>query len=259
MPAPDEFTLLCERCGYEIESLPREEECPECGKPIAESLPERRTGTPWQHEQSWSTVLRTGWLTIRSPLRTLDLMYPDIELATRQIDRLSMLTGAIAAVPAALWLILELQLIGLLLSPVVFLGVTLCTILAVKVLTAIEARGIQFFAARRSGRLSPAMAWTICSHGAVGWLIAAVGISIGAIIALFMTYAALDRGPTAPLPPGAIPFRPRITTTASAGSTLALLGFLAGFLFFETFAWLGVRRCKFANRARAHPKSNETA
>lgn len=37
-------------------------------------------------------------------------------------------------------------------------------------------------------------------------------------------------------------------------SSLALWFFLLslpGFLFFETFAWLGLRRCKYANRARA--------
>ena len=31
-----------------IEGLDTQGHCPECGKPIAESLPERRIGTPWQ-------------------------------------------------------------------------------------------------------------------------------------------------------------------------------------------------------------------
>ena len=38
-PPPDEYTLLCERCGYIIEGLPTDNPCPECNRPIALSLP----------------------------------------------------------------------------------------------------------------------------------------------------------------------------------------------------------------------------
>jgi hypothetical protein len=38
-----EATLLCERCGYVLEGLDERGACPECGQPIAESLPSRRT------------------------------------------------------------------------------------------------------------------------------------------------------------------------------------------------------------------------
>ncbi|MFQ5430590.1 MAG: hypothetical protein ACE5E1_09805, partial [Phycisphaerae bacterium] len=32
----------CEGCGYAIAQIPRSTNCPECGKPVADSLPERR-------------------------------------------------------------------------------------------------------------------------------------------------------------------------------------------------------------------------
>ncbi|MEZ6318065.1 MAG: hypothetical protein R3B49_04810 [Phycisphaerales bacterium] len=56
-PWADEYTVLCERCGYVVEGLDPAGACPECGKPIAESLPERRVGTPWQRARSawWDT------------------------------------------------------------------------------------------------------------------------------------------------------------------------------------------------------------
>ena len=239
MPAPDEFTLLCERCGYEIESLPREEECPECGKPIAESLPERRTGTPWQHEQTWRALLRTGWMTVRSPLVTLDDMQANEEIGVEQSNRLTILAGAITSIPVMLAITLAEPLIGPLVAPVVLLVVTAFIAPFLSLLTYIEVRGIQFFATRRGGRLTRAMAWSICGHGSAGWVLAASGISIGASVAALAVSATVQRGF----------FTPTLNTVVNVGSTLALLGFLAGFLFFETFAWLGVRRCKFANRA----------
>lgn len=46
LPIPSE--VLCESCGYRLAGLPPTTNCPECGTPAATSLPERRTGSPWQ-------------------------------------------------------------------------------------------------------------------------------------------------------------------------------------------------------------------
>ncbi len=46
LPIPSE--VLCESCGYRLAGLPPTTNCPECGTPAASSLPERRTGSPWQ-------------------------------------------------------------------------------------------------------------------------------------------------------------------------------------------------------------------
>ena len=76
-PAPkwtDAYTLLCERCGYIVDGLPEDGPCPECGCEIAMSLPQRRTGTPWQNRRGLRPVMATGWLVVTQPRRTLDRM-----------------------------------------------------------------------------------------------------------------------------------------------------------------------------------------
>src|SRR4051812_5178876 len=57
----DRTSLLCESCGYGLEGLPVSGKCPECGKPIAESLPSNRTGTAWQRRPglfSWALTCK---------------------------------------------------------------------------------------------------------------------------------------------------------------------------------------------------------
>jgi hypothetical protein len=54
VPAPT--SILCENCGYTLDGLPTNSNCPECGKPIAESIgDDRRRPPPW--EQSTGTPL----------------------------------------------------------------------------------------------------------------------------------------------------------------------------------------------------------
>jgi len=47
---PEEGLLLCESCGYILTGLPRDSHCPECGRPLAESLPELRQLPDWERE-----------------------------------------------------------------------------------------------------------------------------------------------------------------------------------------------------------------
>jgi hypothetical protein len=49
---PDENALLCEGCGYILSGLPAGSRCPECAKPMAESLPETRGLPPWEQNGS---------------------------------------------------------------------------------------------------------------------------------------------------------------------------------------------------------------
>ncbi len=39
--------MLCERCGYVLNGLPADGRCPECGKPVAESVGDGRVPTAW--------------------------------------------------------------------------------------------------------------------------------------------------------------------------------------------------------------------
>jgi hypothetical protein len=45
---PSENDLLCEQCGYTLNGLPLEGNCPECGKPIRESVGEHRKLPAWE-------------------------------------------------------------------------------------------------------------------------------------------------------------------------------------------------------------------
>jgi hypothetical protein len=49
---PAETDLLCEGCGYTLSGLPDDSNCPECGKPIAESAAAHRTRPAWERPQA---------------------------------------------------------------------------------------------------------------------------------------------------------------------------------------------------------------
>lgn len=64
---PDDADLLCEGCGYTLNGLPAGGNCPECGKPIAESVGNHRELSAFERHPGFSTLLQT---TSRLLLRT---------------------------------------------------------------------------------------------------------------------------------------------------------------------------------------------
>lgn len=211
-PWTDEFTLLCERCGYVIEGLDPDGACPECGKAIAESLPERRVGTAWQQRPSPTSLLRAWTITTLRPRRTLDTLRVDGANGAR-------LARWTALVVLPLW-------------PLVML------------LTWIEVLGIQHFGRQRGSRVTPGLAWSICGHGAVGWAISGVGFWVGV--------ALIGMGIGQSMNYYTDPNYDPVVASRLIGVGIGIGGalMLGGFLFFEFFAWLGLRRCRFANRAK---------
>jgi len=247
----DEYTLLCERCGYIVEGLSTDGPCPECGRLIAKSLPERRGGTPWQRRGGLVSLLATGFLVAVHPKRTLDRMMV-------QPPKMGLLLAA-SAFPmgllsgAGVMLLLEMErplpgggttswsagsytgawvlavMIGVVITP--FIAMLLWT------LTWVEARGLVLFGAQHQFRMHPRLAHTIVRHGAFGWLLS----GLGAAMALPLAFASGHDWQLVYGPPG-----DEFTWLASAGLAVAVIGFLA----FEVFAWLGLRRCRFVNSRR---------
>lgn len=111
------------------------------------------------------------------------------------------------------------------------------TVIILLLLTLVERRGIRFFGTRRGWRITPDVAYCVCAHASVGWLMAGVWSFLGVLVAetaaavLFTHELGILRGPVVLAP-----------------FWLPVLGFMAGMLLFESLVYLGMRRCKFANR-----------
>lgn len=253
----DDHTLLCESCGYVLESLAAGGACPECGRPIRTSLPEARTGTAWQRRRSLGAWWRTAWGVLVAPRRVfgvIDVGAPGA--ATLVSVNLALAGFFVALVPTARllagrdpvvawapkagvlagdarhWMTL---LIAVVLALTVFVGLW--------VLTWIEIAGVRFFHNRRGWRITRRLAWNVCAHATVGWAVS------GALIALGWSLIDFDIMLTSSIRP--------VTVRSRVGDWMALppvLGFFVGMMIFEYRVYQGVRVCRFANRRRPVPE-----
>lgn len=269
-PWKDEYTLLCEKCGYVIEGLDTDGNCPECGKPIAESLPERRIGTPWQQSPGVKSLLATWWMTLRHPLRTLDVM----QVASGKLRLLSWLTITVSSLTVSAGYVLptlymiypqeavyldkpapSTRWLGLLTIPIF----AIIPLVLLPILTWIETRGLVIISRTRGFRVDRQLARTITSHGCAGWLLLSI------LYMLFNNLGSvliqLNTAMPEPLSEPTNAQKRVLEYIQIFGShtpqwvywvdrILWGTGVLIGFLFFETFAYLGLRRLKYANRVR---------
>ena len=238
----DEFTLLCERCGYVIEGLPDDGACPECGKPIAESLPRARVGSPWQ-QRGFRAWFATARAMIHHPRATFSIIAIETPPSYPLHDRNLMTAAALMAIASAATVLSGTGsrfagpkltdhdiALAVVTAPVVFAVV----FAILPVLVAIERAGIRFFGARRQWRITPAVARSICAHASFGWL------ASGPLM-MVMTEGSAALRAAFGWPP------------SWAGYLVVPPAFLAGMLCFETLVFIGMRRCKFANRPRPAP------
>jgi hypothetical protein len=67
------WPALCEGCGYALVGLRRDQTCPECGRPVVDSLDEAlRPGPAWEHRRElgcFRAAWRTCWTALLRPRR----------------------------------------------------------------------------------------------------------------------------------------------------------------------------------------------
>lgn len=68
---PAENDLLCEGCGYTLNGLPADSNCPECGKPIEESIGSQRRVPTWEKAggRTVTNFVRLSLLVLARPTR----------------------------------------------------------------------------------------------------------------------------------------------------------------------------------------------
>lgn len=247
-PKIGDHALLCERCGYALEGIAHDSACPECGTPIAQSLPQRRTGTPWQRAPGARALLATWWMALRHPNRTLRIA------RVRDGESLHAVTILVASALAGFGFGLLSLCIGIaeggdpdridwvvalvMALLVIPLATGLLTFAVFFALTAIEGAGLRVIGRQRGMRITREIARVIVAHGSVGWFIAAMApwaMTAGVLLHTFWRDQATLATPT--------PIALRLLMFA-----LPLLLLATGFLVFEVFAYLGLRGMKFANR-----------
>jgi len=249
--------LLCETCGYRLTALPTDSVCPECGTPIAASLPAQRIGTRWQRRPGLTSWARTNWDVLRHPNVTFRFLRL-VPVGWRLLLAINLLIAAFLLVepyagtfigdplrntrafnnPSAVALYafsLVSRTVG---AGLLLLG-----------LTYVECLGIRFFAARRGWRITPHAAWQICAHASIGWVLMALLPLLA--LALLFTLNLFFGTEMSRWTSRTINLRQYVGFTSTVGEVaaigLTLAAYAVGLVIFETLVYAGVRRCRYGN------------
>jgi hypothetical protein len=252
----DETTPLCEDCGYPVGDLPADGNCPECGRPVARSLPEHRPGTPLQSQEGFRSWFRTAGRVLWKPRRTFQQVR--IGPASARLRAFMLINTTLAAA------FLVIPWVGVLIgdpsrnanlrpgvSPhvvrfAVFVLATVGVAGVLALLTWIEHIGIRFFARKRKWRLTKNAATQIVMHASIGWVAGAlVGLKLWPVLVVsgIKSVLVINRSGT------------RLSSWISiynAGGQIFIValgifvGFFIAMLWFEFLVFFGVRACKFA-------------
>jgi predicted RNA-binding Zn-ribbon protein involved in translation (DUF1610 family) len=232
--------LLCESCGYPIGELPREGKCPECGRAIAESLPERRVGTPWQQKRGVRSWARTAAMVARRPRTIWDTIQVERKMSNELLSATCFVVGILCAFEAAMipnYPSGFVRYIGqgewgrVVIASAVVIQITALLL----ILSMIEYGGIRLFGARRRWRVTDGVAMAVVGHASVGWLLAPITMPVCWAIAgtihesVWRTHYGVGWF-----------WSTVIVVMAIAGPLIPLLAF-------ELLVYDGVRRMRFAN------------
>ncbi|PCI09903.1 hypothetical protein COB72_05290 [bacterium] len=240
-PWKDEYTLLCQACGYVLEGLDLDTQCPECGKSIEESLAKDRPGTPWQRKASILSMIKTWYLVFRHPKRTIDEMRID------EADGIGF---------AVITPLLAMGIFSLALLPIPFVSKYISlfgAVVGVGVVSvmywllgftysAIASGRIRFAAKRRGYRVDREVSWALAGYASTALIL--IPLAVGTVIVTgFFLGIAIDRD-----------HLDRDHLLIIIYRMLAWNAFLfclpISLVVFEVFTYIGLRRCRYTNRIR---------
>ena len=248
----DERSPLCEKCGYDIQGLEAEGVCPECSRPIAQSLPQARPGSLWQQRPGLNSWWRTNLEALMHPRR----LFGAVRVEPRGSTLLAIINCCIAG-----FLLIDPWVGALVGDPVraartdgftyyalTYIGTLAAETAAVAailmLLTWVEYQGVRFIAARRKWRLTRAAAWQVCCHASVGWIIAAFAPLLAlALLHILRSILHIPMGGTIDMRAWGFGF----LYIGTLITPLMLFVFMTGgMLIYELLVHLGVRCCRFA-------------
>lgn len=212
--------LLCEFCGYDLSGADASGVCGECGRPVSESLPEARSGTVWQNAGGPVCLVRTGVAVALAPRGVWSRVRVDARSSGLLLASNAVLAG----------LIFGVGIDRLALAPLFAVVVV--------ALSFVEYLGLRTFGKKNGWRVTNGVALTVVGHASFGWLISAIGASVG-----WQSGQALGGGLALPQ----VLWSLVGSTSITWASVLGLVGFGCGLAVFEVLVYLGVRRCRFAN------------
>ncbi len=239
-----DVTLYCETCGYDLIGTARDGRCPECGRAVAESLPQHREGTAWQRSPglfSWALTCKRV------------LVGP-----TREFGRMSLARGCTGMLAVNLFLagaLIVAPWTGVLIGDPArsaHSGVAMLASFAAQaavvgmvlyLLTLVSTMSVLAMARGREWRLARRGAWNVACHASVGWLLA--GLMPLFFLAIWYTVGTLMRVPV----PGSLPGNPggmHISWQSVLGAGAPVLGFACGAAVFGVRLLGGARVCRFA-------------
>lgn len=255
-------SLLCESCGYALGGLGSDGQCPECGVSVAASLPAQRPGSPWQIARGLSAWSDTLQLLLAEPaglFRLVKISAP----ASQSLLHANLIAAATIATLAGMgraWMVIlggagdlllwrqTLPLAAVAAWPLVYGGLYLATY--------VETRGLRFFGSRRGWRVTPDVAWTVCSHASYGWIAAAglfgvvlVGQPLSGIATPQPVFDFLDNLDAL------LGLNARLYRWVGRLAMPALASTL-GLLLFSIWVYVGVRICRYANTPESTPAAS---
>ncbi|MBK7405967.1 MAG: hypothetical protein IPJ41_15430 [Phycisphaerales bacterium] len=110
---------------------------------------------------------------------------------------------------------------------------------ALRLLTWIEFLGIRAFGRVHRARITPTIATAITAHATAGWVVGAVMMLVGLVAGVWLHGVAMRQNVGGVR--GALELAP---------AWIPLLSGLGAILVFDAIVYVGVRQCRFANRAR---------